>query len=198
MKRMKSEICTSMGIVVAAVMIIFGTAAIVSADGLVPNTFQQGTTISSQQVNTNFSALANALPGVKSAHGAPPGFNFTTTWQTVTQTTVTPPADGIFLIFANTQVAFNLQPNGNSMVSFCVSTSSSSNDCRGIFGASFVAPCTTCGPALSVPVNATATVSVSKGVPVTFFLLAKKGSDNTDTITLASDDMFAVFLPNQW
>jgi hypothetical protein len=198
MKQANAKGINGLRIAAVVALILFTIAAHVRADSpLVPYTFSPGTVIKSGEVNQNFTTLSNALPGMKWVSGAPLGFSLTTQWQTVTQLTVTPPADGIFLIFANNQVAFNLQANGNSMVSFCVSTSQSDNDCRGVFGASFVAPGTASGPALSLPVNSIATVEVTKAVSATFYLLAKKASDNGDSLTLQSDQLFAVFLPRQ-
>jgi hypothetical protein len=199
MRYLKNEMLCGIRIVAMVSMILLGAAAVTCADGPVLIIFSPGTTIQSSQVNQNFSALLNALPGFKWVMGAN-NFSFTTDWQTVAQISVTAPADGNFLIFVNTQVSFNLQPNGGNMVTFGISTSPSINNlvAPGQFGVNFVAPCTSCGPALSVPANIVGTASASNGVTATFYLLAKKEQNTTDIITLASASMFTVFLPKQW
>jgi hypothetical protein len=83
------------------------------------------------------------------------------------------------------------------MVNFCISTSPSETDGRAFNGVSFVAPCTDCGPAISVPVTMIGTEAVTKGADKTFYLLAKKHQNTEDTIDLQSASMFAVFLPKQ-
>ena len=105
MKCIRNEIC-GIGIIAMAAVILLGAAAVTRADGTSGpslTTFTPGTKISSSQVNDNFSALSNALPGMKWTGGG--SFNSSSTdWQTVNQISVTAPADGVFLIFANPQI----------------------------------------------------------------------------------------------
>ncbi len=186
-------------IVAVAVMILLGAAAVTHADGPQLTTFSSGTTIKSSEVNQNFSALSSALPGLKWAMATNP-FTFTTAWQTVGTLSVTAPADGVFLIFTNTQVSFNLSQNGGNMVNFAVSPTPSADQMipPGMFGVSFVAGCPTCAPSLSVPANCVGTAWASAGATTTFYLLAQKTNANGDSINLSSASMFAVFLPKQW
>ena len=184
---------------VIAVIILMGAAVITYADGPQLTTFSSGTTIKSSEVNQNFTNLSSALPGLKWTMATNP-FTFMTAWQTVGTLSVTAPADGAFLIFTNTMVAFNLAPNGGNMVNFVVSTTTSSDHMvpPGMFGVSFVAPGTQSGPSLSVPANCVGMAQASAGVAATFYLLAQKFNNNADQITLQSASMFAVFLPKQW
>jgi hypothetical protein len=47
--------------------VFLGITVIAYAAVTIPNTFSSGTTISSSQVNANFTALGNAMPAVKTA-----------------------------------------------------------------------------------------------------------------------------------
>ena len=73
--------------------VFLGITVIAYAAVTVPNTFSSGTTISSSQVNANFTALGNAMPAAKTITGP---FTWVTTTSPVDalSLTVTPPGNG--------------------------------------------------------------------------------------------------------
>jgi hypothetical protein len=101
--------------IVLLLTIIITGAGSALAEVIVPFHFTPGATISSSEVNSNFSTLRNAMPAVKQNKGviwvAVP-----TSGTTVQSITVTPPADGYVTVMAAGSVNVN-------------STSSEGNTC---------------------------------------------------------------------
>jgi hypothetical protein len=198
MRRVRNEVLIYIGIVAAVTVIFFAGAAPVSADGLVPNTFQPGTTISSQQVNDNFSALANALPKIKWPGQSSP-VTLSNSWQNVASITVTPPATGFYLLMARASVEMDFGQNStqsSSMVNICItptSNGSGGGDCTGVL---LGGPCQgSAGCRIIVPVTLfSPTLSVTPNVPVTYYLTANGGASSAQVTSLASGTMMALFL----
>ena len=89
------------------------------------------------------------------------------------------------------------------MVNFCISTTNSSNDNISVInGVNFNAGgCGTCNPSLGVPLSMIGYISVSSKTEYTFYLLAQvdRGSQGAnDLISLASSNIYTVFLPKEW
>ena len=87
--------------IVMAVAILLSSVGLLEADDLTGqlNTFSQGTTISSSQVNSNFTFLAKALPRLKVAVGG--SVTATLNAQNLATLTVTPQINGSLLLLAN-------------------------------------------------------------------------------------------------
>ncbi len=161
------------------------------------NQFQPGTTIRAQEMNDNFSNVVAALPGIKDANSAGGPLLLTTSPQTVVSITLTPPADGTFLIFGSAQVSFHLQPGDGSLANFFISTTPNS-DSGGCGYAGFKDPGSTGGPFLTLPVSMiTSLGSVTKNVPVTYYMSASRGTveNQASTVTVVQAVLYALFAP---
>jgi hypothetical protein len=195
----------SRDIVFAAVVsaaVVLGAAG-TSRAPLVPYQFEGGTTISSSQVNDNFSALANGLPSAKWVSQSTNLVTLTTSWQNITSITVTPTADGLFFLMATANLRMQYTQGSSQnpeyagpFVNVCLTTTSN--------GGYTDAVCTGVGlqvfsgqQNVAVPLFGIFT-GVSQNTPVTYYLtgsLNPSSSGGTLTST-ASGSIGALFLKN--
>jgi len=87
-------------VVILLTIIFLGIAVNSYADVTIPNTFTSGTTISSSQMNANFTAVANQMPAVKQTLPGP-WITITSTASELTSISFTAPSNGYAMIFAS-------------------------------------------------------------------------------------------------
>jgi hypothetical protein len=119
---------------IAFVGIAVNSYAITITNVTIPNTFSSGTTISSSQVNANFTAVANQMPAVKQS--------LTGSWVTMSTTagqlssiSFTAPGTGYAMIFATGSISVNSAAATESYV--CVDladTSAYVGGCQPVLG----------------------------------------------------------------
>ena len=185
--------------------VLLGIASTVYAGQVnVPYTFSPGTTISSSQVNDNFQALAQSMPGMKSV-GWGGSVTLSTTWQNIASITVTPPADGMLLLMGMTNVTIyydNGGARGDQSVVLCITQTSggsnSSPGCQCGSEVSFSVPQYGAGdgPRIQVPAAFIANVGVVKNTSVTYYLTAAfPGAGKQGSGTAGPGGLVAIFLP---
>ncbi|MFZ3089719.1 MAG: hypothetical protein WA240_03755 [Nitrospirota bacterium] len=105
MKYFSKKSFTMRQVVGLLVVVFLGITVIAYAAVTVPNSFSTGTTISSSQVNANFTALGNAMPAVKNNASTTSCTLFTSTVAAnVLSLAVTPPVDGNIILSADGMV----------------------------------------------------------------------------------------------
>ena len=134
--------------------VFLGITVIAYAAVTVPNTFSSGTTISSAQVNANFTALGNAMPAAKTNGGNTSvlvsGTNIATDPTILNTFSATAPTDGVFLVYwsgyiycAGSEIVENvLYVNSASTVLFNVEACAAVGEYRSV-AAHYVQPATT-------------------------------------------------------
>ncbi len=155
------------------------------------NTFTAGSTISSSQVNQNFTNLNNALPAAKSATPVTL-VSLTGTLANILSLTVTPPANGYIVVTAEG----NAEVDGTTVASqdeiFLTNVSAGSDDInyRAYIGVSD-APTYTL-----FPFSITRVFTASAGVPQTFYMTGYESvGSTTHNSYVRNPRMMAIFIP---
>ncbi|MBI5180311.1 MAG: hypothetical protein HZA05_02780 [Nitrospirae bacterium] len=183
--------------VVGLLTVVFlGITVIAYAAVTVPNSFSTGTTISSSQVNANFTALGNAMPAVKTASFTNnPAFTSTTA-TSVGSITVTPPVDGYIILTGDAEVGINQSVADNNYVYVYLATTST-----GTTNAAFFRGPSTTGPALPfhwTNLSITGSFPVTGGIATTFYITAARdgyGSNNVYVCANQGCRLTALFVP---
>lgn len=160
-------IATSMGMSYAAVTI--------------PNSFTDGTPAVAAQVNANFSALANAMPAVKSVNTPHLAAVASTTGENIASITVTAPVDGQIVLDASGDIGINQTVAANNFVYTYLTTTSGGTSTT---TKSFFALDTTGGAANRSwgNLHLTGVFPVTAGTPTTFYLTAGRDSSGVNII----------------
>jgi hypothetical protein len=163
------------------VILLLGNSIAVYAQVNVPNTFSSGTTISSTQVNDNFNALAQSMPGIKTSIGGG-AITLSSAWQNIASITVTPPVDGLFFVLGSTTPMFNPTDitNSTSHVGLCITqTSGGGSPCNAAGGGAFLNSTNFGslgllgnGPSMMIPMTPFGIFPVAKNIAITFYLTA--------------------------
>lgn len=182
------------------VILLLGNSVAVYA-GFDMHTFSPGTTISSSQVNDNFTALAQAMPGMSAAIGG--SVTLSTQWQNLTSLTVTPPMDGMLLWFGTADVTIigGSTCGGScwySSLTICMTTVSSGGaPCNG--AVMMVGTPNPVGnddaPTLRLPATIIGSGPVLKNTPVTYYLTASKESGTVGSSVINGGSLTAIFFP---
>lgn len=151
--------------------VFLGITVIAYAAVTVPNTFSSGTTISSSQVNANFTALGNAMPAVKSiATFYDTALPNSGTVVNIATLSVTPPVAGYIILTGSTHVGVDkatADRNEANVYLTTISATTSSNF------TTLINCCDTSGYKW-VPLSITAVYPVTGGVLQNFYLTAKR------------------------
>jgi len=102
------------------------------AEVAIPNTFTPGTTAKANEVNANFSALANAMPAVKSITSATAKVITSTTGEEVLSISVTPPTDGYVLVIGSGTSGISQSSAGYNAIDVSLATTSETIDSANI------------------------------------------------------------------
>jgi hypothetical protein len=168
-----------------------------SAESLtIPNTFTSGTTAIASEVNENFTAIANAMPAVKTV---------TTTRTTeitvalvdIVSLTVTPPDDGFIILTGSSYVGVNQTVAANNYAFVYLTTIS-----RGTSGTLTFFRLDTQGGSADAswaPLSLTGVFPVTGGVATTFFMTAERDNFGANSVFVGFDhaSLTAIFVPNQ-
>jgi hypothetical protein len=165
----------------------------VNAGVTIPNSFTPGTTISSSQMNQNFTAVANQMPGVKTVEDTRPWVSpLPTTSSTVMSITVTVPGQGYVVVTASGVIYFNVSVAGDRLIRVKVSEIASDTDETP--GIQIVRMPVSVG-SYSIPFSTTKVFSVTTASTVTYYLNMWDqvgGSGNGTERPILT----AVFIPN--
>lgn len=209
MKPLIRILSISVSVAVLVTTILLGNAFTVYADQVnVPHTFSPGTTISSSQVNGNFQALAQAMPGAKSVLGSS-GVALSTLWQNLASITVSPPADGILIFIASASGTITQGSTaggsswGYSTMSLCTTPTSGTGGGPNCTGGGGILTLDTMptgavanyAPRITVPITNIGFVPVVKNTPVTYYLTAATDSSSVGSCVINTSSLSALFLP---
>lgn len=209
MKPLIRILSISVSMAVLVTTILLGNAFTVYADQVnVPHTFSPGTTISSSQVNGNFQALAQAMPGAKSVLGSS-GVALSTLWQNLATITVTPQADGMLMFFGTASITITQGSMaggsswGYSSMNLCTTPTSGGGGGPGCTGGSGILTLDTMptgavanyAPRITVPITTIGFVTVAKNTPVTYYLTAATDSSSVGSCVINTSSLSALFLP---
>lgn len=185
----------------AALLLVLSAPGL--ADVAVPNTFTSGTTISSSQVNANFSTLASAMPGVKTSTGA----FLTAITGTVSNNatsimsiSVTPPVSGNVIVIGSGTVFFNQTEPKYNLATFSLNTVSGVTRypeyVTHSFGPSNVTTAPGVAQLLATSLHIVDVFPVAGGVTTTIYLNAKRDTTGVNTIQAEYPRLTAIFVPN--
>lgn len=196
MKQLKNNRYSLLVIASAALLLILPATG--RADVAVPNTFTSGTTISSSQVNANFSALANAMPGVKKTVAQGIHVITSTTGVSLVSLAVTPPADGQVIVIGTGTITFLQANSANNFATFSLNTVAGTWKSPAIvhtFGPySNSAPGV--GQLVAGSLNIVDVFPVTGGVTTTIYLNAHRDSTGVNTLQAEYPGLTAIFVPN--
>lgn len=163
----------------------------------VPNTFVSDTTISSSQVNQNFTTLGNAMPAVKTVSGTNSSVFTSTTAKNIVSLTVTPPANGYIILNASSTVGINQTTPASNYVSIYLTKTSNGTSSQ----KTFFCLDTSGGSADRswAPLSMTKVYSVTGGVATTFYMTAQRDSSGNNSIYVGYYDatLTATYVPDQ-
>lgn len=172
------------------------------ADVTIPNTFSSGTTISSSQMNANFSTLATAMPAAKSTTASVITTITGTSNGTATalvSLSVTPPLDGQILLIGTGTITLAQASTKYNFVTFWLSTSPTGNVPARYATHSF-GPHTEVSPGVAQDAASSLCVidvfPVAAGMTTTFYLNAKRDTTGLNTIWGEHPGLTAIFVPN--
>ena len=175
--------------------VFLGITVIAYAAVTVPNTFSSGTTISSSQVNANFTALGNAMPAAKTITGP---FTWVTTTSPVDalSLTVTPPGNGFVIVSGSGTLGLNVTTAGYSRIDVYLTTTSGGTSAT---ARQFLLTNNTTYFNWA-PFNVQDIFPVTGGTPITFYLTAAKDavtSNYAAYVGSSSNDtkLTAIFVP---
>jgi hypothetical protein len=186
-------------------LLIMGNASITWAEATVPNVFTQGTTISSSQVNENFSALKSQMPAVKQViPELLTSYEMTSTPAALMSISVTPPGNGYVLLTATGTVG--VTHSVGELGHFLLQVSDVEGEATGYKGQaalesyiptgfpSTVAPSGAANLDFGIPYSIVKVFPVNAGGSYTFYLNGYASGLNT--AALRNPMMTAVFIPN--
>jgi hypothetical protein len=193
-------------IVAFFILALSGIVPDVEAQPMNLNTFSAGTTISSSQVNQNFTALANAIPKMKSA-GTMSDVILGSQTQNLTSVTVTPPGDGMIVLLASVGITlwegYNDGSGGNSggqswgtvSARLCITPM---NNC-GNFMLDMPPRASNVGvqnysPRISFPASFIAMAPATKGVAATYNLTGQKDYADPGGTVIVGGSLVAIFV----
>ena len=177
--------------------VFLGITVIAYAAVTVPNTFTSGTTISSSQVNANFTALGNAMPAVKAVESTNYTTVTSTSGQNILSLTVTPPVNGYIILTGSGDVgiAQSVATNNYAYISLTTTSGafSAANSTSMVLGTSSPIGLQW------VPLSITAVFPVTGGVATTFYLTAMRDATGSNTIYVGNyttdTQLTALFVP---
>ena len=159
----------------------------------IPYPFTTGTTISSSEMNQNFTAVANQMPGVKTVEDTRPWVSpLPTTSGTVLSITVTVPGPGYVVVTASGAIFFNVSVAGQRLI--LIKVSEIASDTSENPGVQIVRMPVSVG-SYSIPFSTTKVFSVTTASTVTYYLNMYDmdgGSGNGTERPILT----AVFIPN--
>ena len=210
MKQLNRKLSIRVSMAVLVITILLGITATASADQVIlPYTFSSGTTISSSQVNSNFQALAQSMPGLKSVPGSG-NVTLSSGWQNLASITVTPPVDGILMFFASASGTITQGSKaggdswGYSSMSICTTPTSGTGGGPGCTGGGgtltldtiFTTAVANYAPRITVPITTIGFVPVQKNTPVTYYLTAAyTDSSSVGSCVVNGSSLTALFIP---
>lgn len=190
-------------LLVLVITALLAVAANTRADVTVPNTFTSGTTISSSQMNANFSTLATAMPGVKTIAGSfltSVTGSTTNSATTITSISVTPPVSGNLIVIGSGTVFFNQTEPKYNFATFSLNTVSGVTRYPEYVTHSFGPSNVTTAPGVAqLPATSLHIVDVfpvAGGVTTTIYLNAKRDTTGVNTIQAEYPRLTAIFVPN--
>jgi len=186
----------SLGEVVGLLTIAFIGLAIIgyAASVTVPNTFSPGTTISSTEVNDNFTALKNGIDENKSVAGCSPevlSTNLTTTVADIASVTISVPGPGRVMVSGSGTFSLN---NDGSEWEGDVWIADSSGGMGGDFRNFWRGPINLPTGTYATPFHEQAIFEESAGGTVTYYLTGRYFG--TQPINALRASICAVFTPN--
>jgi len=95
------------GVIAVLVMAVFCAAATYAENVTVPNTFSSGATAKASEVNADFAALVNALPGVKVVDAEGDLTGVSTSWVNLGSITISAPRAGYVIVKSNGYLPLN-------------------------------------------------------------------------------------------
>ncbi|MEK6699842.1 MAG: hypothetical protein AABZ10_12470 [Nitrospirota bacterium] len=201
MKQFKSIRYSNVMMMLSAALLLI-LPAIGRADVTVPSTFASGTTISSSQVNANFSALADAMPGVKTSTGTvltsitgTAGNNATS----IMSMSVTPPVSGNVIVIGSGTIFFNQSVPKYNRATFSLNTTAGVTKYPEYVTASF-GPRDEAAPGVAQLVaqslNIVDVFPVTGGITTTIYLNAHRDATGINTIQAEYPRLTAIFVPN--
>lgn len=165
----------------------------------VPNTFSSGTTISSSQMNQNFSAITSAFPATTSAYAYNSGAIDIATGMgqsnLLRSVTITPPADGYVYVTASADFTIAQTTAGSNTIHTWVELAGwgSSPERRMVLNTTGVSPIT-----ITNGMHLTGLFPVSGGTAATFNLVAIRDNSGVNTASYGQRALLvAVFIPNK-
>jgi len=200
MKQLRNNQYSFLVIASAALLLILPATG--RADVAVPNTFTSGTTISSSQVNANFSTLANAMPGAKISTGT----FLTSITGTVSNNatsimsiSVTPPVSGNVIVIGSGAIVINQSVPKYNMAIFSLNTTAGVTKYPEYVIVSF-GPRDEAAPGvaqlLAQSLNIVEVFPVTGGVTTTIYLNAHRDATGINTIQAEYPRLTAIFVPN--
>ena len=178
--------------------VFLGISVIAYAEVTVPNSFSNGQTISSGQVNENFSTLATAMPAAAFIYNY--SFGNITSSSVVTvpiSTTITPPRDGYIIVRGSGNFTITQSTAANNFISVWVKSVSSSGT---IFSVTRIMRLNTTGGSadeITEPIAVSGVFSVTGGVANTISIEALRDATATNTASFGQNSSLEVlFVPN--
>lgn len=195
MKQLRNNQYSFLVIASAALLLILPATG--RADVAVPNTFTSGTTISSSQVNANFSTLANAMPGVKKTVAQ--GIHvITSTTGALVSLAVTPPTDGQVIVIGTGTITFLQESPVHNAAQFSLNTTAGTLKSPVIAHA--FGPYSNSAPGVGQLVagslNIVDVFPVTGGVTTTIYLNANRDSTGVNKLQAEYPGLTAIFVPN--
>jgi len=194
LNRVQTKRFTSGKFIIGLVSLFFGITVIAYAAVTVPNTFIAGAAISSGQVNTNFTALGNAMPAVKQS--TPVSIQITATVVDVTSITVTPPVAGYIILTGSGNVEIDPVTPGSMQARVYLATTTGGTP---ITNFAWVGYGDTTGVGIYVlhPFSLTRIFPVTAGTAQTFYMT---GNETTGALGhnthVSGATLTAVFVPS--
>ncbi len=181
--------------IIGLVSLFFGITVIAYAAVTVPNSFSSGATISSGQVNANFTALGNAMPAVKQSTPTS-SLQLSGTIANVTSITVTPPVAGYIVLTGSGTVEIDPVTAGamQARVHLSATSGGTSTTDYAWFGYGTTAGV---GGYVLHPFSVTRIFPVTAGAAQTFYMTGQETVGATTHTTFVSQaTLTAVFVPS--
>jgi len=201
MKGLKEKMAIGMRMLgIIAVTLLTCAVVTYAAGDLSSNikSFTPGTTIKSSEINSNFQAIVNGMPAAKVYPPNDTLYTLSSTVQTLTSITVTPPMDGALLLIASFQARLdggaNSGPAGAANIQVCITETSgscgSSDESRSI---NLAAPTPT--TSIYLPITFITARQCSANTPVTYYLTALEEPPALGLSQINSAFLWVIFVP---